>query len=104
MIRRQEPENLGRHGHANRREDIRGNSRGAALVVPNGPRGERRPADAIGRTVMVVKIATEEIDDTKQTPHPNKSKGGRADSTACRVALLPERQSEIARAAAAARW
>lgn len=33
--------------------------------MPKGPRGEKRPADAIGRAVMVAKIATGEIEDER---------------------------------------
>jgi hypothetical protein len=33
--------------------------------MPNGPKGERRPADVIGAAVMVAKIATGEIADEK---------------------------------------
>lgn len=31
--------------------------------MPKGPKGEKRPADAIGLAVMVGRIATGEIDD-----------------------------------------
>jgi hypothetical protein len=31
--------------------------------MPKGPRGEKRPADAIGRAVMVARIATGEVED-----------------------------------------
>ena len=31
--------------------------------MPKGPRGEKRPADAIGLAVMIGKIATGEIED-----------------------------------------
>jgi hypothetical protein len=31
--------------------------------MPRGPRGEKRPADAIGNAVMIAKIATGEIED-----------------------------------------
>jgi len=31
--------------------------------MPRGPKGERRPADAIGNAIMIAKIATGEIDD-----------------------------------------
>jgi hypothetical protein len=34
--------------------------------MPRGPRGEKRPADVIGAAVMVAKIATGEIEDTKR--------------------------------------
>ena len=74
--------------------------------MPKGPRGEKRPADAIGLAVMVGKIATGEIDDTQTDPLPRSaaaelgSLGGkkRAES------MSPERRAEIARAAAAKRW
>ena len=32
--------------------------------MPEGPKGERRPADVVGAAVMVAKIATGEIEDT----------------------------------------
>ena len=32
--------------------------------MPEGPKGEKRPADVIGVAVMVAKIATGEIEDT----------------------------------------
>lgn len=83
----------------------RGKNHGATLAVPNGPHGERRPADAIGRAVHVARIATGEIKDTKEPlTMPNRAKGGRAGGAARKAALSPERRSEIARAAAAARW
>jgi len=34
--------------------------------MPRGPRGEKRPADAIGRAVMIAKIATGEIEDERE--------------------------------------
>ena len=36
--------------------------------MPKGPRGEKRPADVIGAAVMVAKIATGEIEDTRHDP------------------------------------
>ncbi len=38
--------------------------------MPKGPKGEKRPADAIGLAVMIGKIATGEIDD--ETPDDGK--------------------------------
>ena len=32
--------------------------------MPTGPKGEKRPADVIGNSVHVMRIATGEIDDT----------------------------------------
>lgn len=53
---------------------------------------------------MVAKIATQEIEDSKQTTHPNRAKGGRVGGAARKAALSPERRTEIARAAANVRW
>ena len=54
---------------------------------------------------MVAKIATGEIEDTKEPlKMPNRAKGGRKGGPARAAALTPERRSEIGRMAAAARW
>lgn len=72
--------------------------------MPKGPRGEKRPADAIGLAVMIGKIATGEIEDTrddlKSAAAQLGSKGGkkRAEN------MTPERRAEIAKAAAVKRW
>ncbi len=72
--------------------------------MAKGPRGERRPADAIGLAVMIGKIATGEIEDNredlKSAAAQLGSKGGkkRAEN------MTPERRAEIAKAAAAKRW
>jgi hypothetical protein len=74
--------------------------------MPKGPKGEKRPADAIGLAVMIGKIATGEVED--ETADDGKdpaakamgSKGGKARA----VNLTPEQRSEIARKAAAKRW
>ena len=52
--------------------------------MPKGPKGEKRPADAVGAAVMVAKIATGEIEDELTDDGKNKAavelgrKGGRA--------------------------
>jgi hypothetical protein len=75
--------------------------------MPKGPRGEKRPADAIKRAVMVGKIAIGEIEEKKthaDAKDPNAvalgSKGGA--SRARR--LSPEKRAEIAKKAAEKRW
>lgn len=75
------------------------------LVMPRGPRGERRPADVVGCAVHVAKIATAtgEIEDTRYK-QPNKVKAGQAGAEARTAVLLPENRSEIARKAAESRW
>lgn len=71
--------------------------------VPTGPKGQKRPADAIGCAVHVAKIATGEVEDS-ELAYPAKSKSGLAGSKARTEKLTAVRRREIARAAAAARW
>jgi len=73
--------------------------------MPKGPNGQERPADAIGLAVMVGKIATGEIkDNTSSAPTNYHSRGGKAGAAARVAKLSPEERSQIAKAAAAARW
>lgn len=73
--------------------------------MPKGPRGEKRPADAIGLAVMVGKIATGEVEDNP-TPEDkaHHSRGGKKGGAARAAKLTPEERSEIAKKAAAKRW
>ena len=75
--------------------------------MPKGPKGEKRPADAIGLAVMIGRIATgEETDplpeDDGKDPAAKAmgAKGGKARA----AKLTPEQRSEIAKKAAAKRW
>ena len=67
--------------------------------MPKGPRGEKRPADAIGRAVMIGKIATGEIEDTREVPARGRRGGGARSKS-----LSSEKRSEIASRAARQRW
>jgi hypothetical protein len=67
--------------------------------MPRGPRGEKRPADVIGNAVHVMRIATGEIEDNPSKA-PKRAKGGKARAKS----LTPIQRTEIARAAASARW
>lgn len=75
-------------------------------TMPKGPKGEKRPADAIGLAVMVGRIATGEIEDTPEDDGKDKAaqelgrKGGKARAEG----MTPERRAEIARRAAELRW
>ena len=71
--------------------------------MPRGPKGEKRPADAVGAAVMVAKIATGETEEIRGKA-PNRAKGGLKGGKARAAALTPEQRSEIARVAATARW
>ncbi|MXY41423.1 MAG: RNA-binding protein [Rhodospirillaceae bacterium] len=74
--------------------------------MPRGPQGQKRLADVIGNAVRVMQIATgeaeEEFDDDGRDPATKTlgAKGGKARADR----LTPERRTEIAWKAAAARW
>ena len=73
--------------------------------MPKGPKGEKRPADAVGAAVMVAKIATgqteEDADDGKDRATVELGRrGGKAQAKK----LSKKQRAEIARKAAAARW
>jgi len=74
--------------------------------MPRGPKGEKRPADVIGAAVMIARIATGEIEEGTS---PDDGTGaakmlGRRGGKARAASLTPEQRSEIAKAAATARW
>ena len=71
--------------------------------MARGPRGEKRPADVIGAAVMVGRIATGEIKDTREEKS-GRVRSGKAGARARADKLTPEERSEIAKKAAAARW
>ena len=71
--------------------------------MPTGPRGEKRPADAIGRAVMIGKIATGEIEEERDPTSAAVALGKLGGQARARN-LSPERRSEIARKAATARY
>ena len=71
--------------------------------MPKGPQGQKRPADAVGCAVMVAKIATGEIEDTRSEA-PGRRKSGQAGGRARAQTLTSEERSKIAKKAASARW
>lgn len=71
--------------------------------MPKGPNGQTRPADVIGNAVHIARIATGEIEDTT-LKQPAKRASGLAGAKARQENTTPEQRSEIARAAANARW
>jgi len=72
--------------------------------MPKGPRGEKRPADAIGRAVMIGKIATSEIEDEREALSSAAAELGRKGGKKRAETMAPERRVEIARKAASTRW
>ncbi len=72
--------------------------------MPKGPNGQKRPADAIGLAVMIGKIATGEVEDTRNDVASAAAQMGKLGGKARAAAMTPERRAEIAKAAAAKRW
>lgn len=71
--------------------------------MPKGPRGEKRPADAVGAAIMVARIATGEVEDERELSSAAAELGRKGGKTRAER-LSPERRSEIARKAAEQRW
>jgi hypothetical protein len=76
------------------------------MTMAKGPKGERRPADANQRAIMVARIATGEIEDKVTDDGKNAAAValGRMGGTSRAKNMTAERRSEIARKAAKSRW
>jgi hypothetical protein len=75
--------------------------------VPRGPKGEKRPADAIGNAIMVGRIATGEIKEpAHHRPRQNAAAValGRMGGKARAASMTAKRRKEIAKKAAQKRW
>jgi hypothetical protein len=74
--------------------------------MPRGPKGEKRPADAISNAVMIAKIATGEIEDITTEDGKNAAAValGRMGGKARAAGMTAKKRSEIAKKAAAKRW
>jgi len=74
--------------------------------MPRGPKGEKRPADAIGNAVMIAKIATGEIEDITTEDGKNAAAvaRGRMGGKARAAGMTAKRRKEIAKKAAQKRW
>jgi hypothetical protein len=70
--------------------------------MPRGPKGEKRPADAIGNAVHVMRIATGDIEDNPAPEHARK--GGIKGGAARAKALSAKERKAIAKKAAKTRW
>ena len=73
--------------------------------MPKGPQGQKRPADVIGAAVMIGRIATGEIEDTRRDIGTEANrKGGLKGGKARAAKLSAAERKTIAQAAAAKRW
>jgi hypothetical protein len=79
---------------------------GRSAVMPKGPNGEKRPADAVGLAVLIGKIATGEVEDVPADDgkDPAAKALGKRGGAARAASISPERKAEIARTAALSRW
>src|SRR4051812_9601574 len=77
-------------------------------TMPRRPKGEKRPADAIGVAVMVGRIATGEIDESGPPSDEGKDPAavalGRKGGEARAAGLSARRRKQIAKKAAQKRW
>ena len=71
--------------------------------MPKGPRGEKRPADVIGRAFMVAKIATGKVEEDRELSSAAAELGRKGGKKRAEN-MTPERRAEIAKKAARARW
>jgi hypothetical protein len=65
--------------------------------MPRGPKGEKRPADVIGNTVHVVRIATGEVEEDLGKA-PKRAKGGKIGGRQRALNLTDEQRAEATRA------
>ena len=74
--------------------------------MPTGPKGQKRPADAIGLAVRVARIATGEEPEVIEDDGKDKAAQalGKKGGAARAKSMTPERRAEIAKKAAEKRW
>ena len=74
--------------------------------MPGEPKGEKRPADAVGNAVHVMRIATGEIEETTTDDGKNAAAValGRMGGKARAEGMTAKKRSEIAKKAAKSRW
>jgi hypothetical protein len=72
--------------------------------MPKGPQGQKRPADAVARAIMVAKIATGEVEDEREELTSAAAQLGSKGGKARAAKLTPEDRSRIAKDAARKRW
>jgi len=71
--------------------------------MPTGPRGERRPADVIGGSVIVARLSFGGISEPLKEPS-GKDRSGKVGGAARAKTLTSKGRPDIARNAANRRW
>src|SRR5882762_6635909 len=76
------------------------------IFMTRGPKGEKRPADAIGNAIMIGRIATGEIEDITTEDGKNAAAValGRMGGNARAAGMSAKKRKEIAKKAAEKRW
>lgn len=64
--------------------------------MPRGPKGEKRPADMIGRAVHIMRIATGEIEETVESPTATLGRRGGLKGGKARAAKMTAEQRRAA--------
>ncbi|MCH9807090.1 MAG: RNA-binding protein [Alphaproteobacteria bacterium] len=74
--------------------------------MPKTPKSKKRPSDVIGNAVRVMQIATGEVEEDTEDDGKDKAAQsmGRRGGKARAAKMTPKQRSEIAKAAANARW
>jgi hypothetical protein len=72
--------------------------------MPKGPQGQKRPADAIGNAVHIMRIATGEVTETQSAQAKAGALGGKVGGKARAAALTQKERTAAAKKAASARW
>ncbi len=72
--------------------------------MPKGPRGEKRPADVVGNAILIGRIATGEVEDTKAAPRSAAAEMGAKGGKARAAKLTMAKRKKIAQQAAQKRW
>jgi hypothetical protein len=72
-------------------------------IMPKGPQGQKRPADAVANAVMVARIATGEIEADIPVP-AGRNRSATSGGLARARNLDAAQRSEQARNAASVRW
>jgi hypothetical protein len=80
--------------------------KGNGTEMPRGPKGEKRPADAIQSAMLIGRIATEEVEEITTLDGKNAAAValGRMGGKARAAGLTAKKRKEIARKAAKSRW
>lgn len=71
--------------------------------MPKGPQGQKRPADVIGSTIMVARLATGEIQRKSKEPS-GRVRSGIAGAKARAESMMKEERSAAASLTAHLRW